>query len=130
MDDRSDTRRVRELLSDAGGARAARYAELERQKRELRDERDALLIALARDGGERGLAASLQVAPEVARRLLSQARNSAGAEPSDERALASPLGLGSRDPADADRRWAEADTYYEALGAGPPATFARRSRRG
>lgn len=124
MDDRSEARYDPKMLSEARGARAARYAALERQKRELRRERDALLIALARHGGEQGLAASLQVAPEVAAKLLADARGRAGAEAADEASVGRPgLDAGARD---AEARWAEADTYYEALGSGPPTTFSRR----
>jgi hypothetical protein len=122
MDDRSDTRRVRELLSSGGGARAARYAELERQKQGLRRERDSLLIALARHGGERGLAESLQIPPEVASKLLADARARAGAGPGPEGSI--PPGIAADD---AEGPWGEADAYYEALGAGPPTAFSRRA---
>jgi hypothetical protein len=122
MDDRSETRRVRELLSDGSGGRVARYTELERQKQELRRERDSLLIALARHGGEQGLARSLQIPPEAAAKLLADARARAGAVPDPEGSIRSRIAAD-----DAERPWGEADAYYEALGAGPPAAFSRRA---
>ncbi len=70
--------------SDATGAlgvetgtvgNAARYVARERQKDELRDERDRLVLDLGRDLGPQGLAQRLGVAPAAIDKLLQDARS-------------------------------------------------------
>jgi hypothetical protein len=130
MHDRSAARdRCGSLLDPRRDGSVARYIALERQKQELRSERDALLIAVARDVGEEGVAERLQLAPEVAAKLLAGARGRAGAEALDETIVPARLAAGSSRRAQADSRWTEVDAYYEALGCGQPSRFARRSAR-
>ena len=98
----------------------ARYLERERQKRELRRERDAVLLSIARDLGENSLASCMGVAPDVIGRLVADADSRLNANsPSAEPAIsARRLGAG-------DDRWADADAHYEALGSGPRITARR-----
>ncbi len=97
-------------LAGAGGA--ARYLARERQKQELRRERDGIVLALAKDLGEQGMAERLGVSRRVVEKLLADARarrereGPAGVVPE---IVVRRLGV--------DReRWAEADAHYEALG--------------
>jgi hypothetical protein len=98
----------------------ARYLERERQKRELRRERDAVVLAIARDLGENGLASCMGVAPGVIGRVVADA---------DSRLNASSLSAGpaitARRLGSGDDRWADADAHYEALGSGPQITARR-----
>jgi hypothetical protein len=101
---------------------AARCIARERQKKELRRERDALLVRLARDLGEQGLAESFGVARPVIGKLLAdtRARLDAGDAQQDMGEI-----VVRRISADRDR-WAEADAHYEALGSGPTITARQR----
>jgi hypothetical protein len=111
MDARS---RPDELLDDGEARSVARYLACERQKRELRRERDTLVLALAHDLGEPRLAERMGVAQGVIGRLVATARHSlrgsslCGDAPIVVRRLSS-----DRD------RWADADAHYEALGSAP-----------
>jgi hypothetical protein len=100
---------------------AARYVIRERQKKELRRERDAIVLSIARDLGERGLADRLGVSQPSAAKLLAGARERLDASPSPAEHEIAARRLG----ADRDR-WAEADTHFEQLGRGPTV----RVRRG
>jgi hypothetical protein len=93
---------------------AARYVIRERQKKELRRERDAIVLAVAKDLGEQGLAERLGVGQPAAAKLLAGARERLDAtrSPAEHEIAARRLG-GDRD------RWAEADAHYEQLGRGP-----------
>ncbi len=95
---------------------ASRYLARERQKDELRDERDRLLLDLARDIGPQGLAQRLGAAPAVIDKLLGDARSRV------ERKVAASLGseITARRLATRADRWADADAHYAALGCGPP----------
>jgi hypothetical protein len=108
-------------LDDVASMNAARYIARERQKRELRRERDVLVLGLARGLGEQGLAERLGVRAPVIGKLLSdaQARLDAGASPPADGFVVRRLG-GGHD------RWADADAHYEALGRGPALTDRRR----
>jgi hypothetical protein len=79
----------------------------ERQKRELRGERDRVVLDLADSLGVDGLAHSLGTSRATAETLVLQARERISAGP--RRITARRL---SRDP----DRWGEADRHYEALG--------------
>jgi len=110
-DSSSNSTRGPDVETEAVG-NAARYLARERQKRELRDERDRLVLDLARDLGEQGLAQRLGVAPAVTDKLLAGARNRLDVK------VASSLGagitagrLGAR-----GERWADADAHYAQLG--------------
>jgi hypothetical protein len=92
----------------------ARHFAREREKQELRRERDAVLLRIAGDLGIAVLAQQLDVTPAVVDKLLAGAR---------ERLSAGSTGSGPtitvrRLTVDRDR-WAEVDTYYEALGGRP-----------
>jgi hypothetical protein len=103
-----------ELLPESGAMRNVnRYLVRERQKEELRRERDTLVLAIARDIGERALAERLEVPPETVGKLLGGAGNrlNVGLSPTEPMITARRV---SRD----QHRWAEIDTYYEALGSG------------
>lgn len=99
---------------------AARHLARERQKRELRDERDRLVLDLARDLGPQGFAKQLGVAPPVIDKLLVDARSRL------ELKVASSLGspITARRLTTRADRWADADAHYARLGCG-----ARRSAR-
>ncbi len=102
---------------------AARYAARERQKRELRRERDALVVNLCSDFGEQGLAERLGVTRPAADKLVADARERLRAEasaPAESEVGASGRGV---DP----DRWAEADAHYEALGSAPSLIDRRRA---
>jgi hypothetical protein len=88
----------------------------------VRRERDAILVALARDFGEGGLAESMGVSGAVVGKLVAGARERLGAAASGEggpEITVRRLGTDSG-------RWAEVDAHYEALGSGP----SLRDRRG
>ena len=112
---------VGEIVDAADQGNAARYIARERQKRELRRERDAIVLALAGDLGERGLAERFGVSQPVAGKLVADAR---------ER-MSSPVVVGQPRPgagAGADRgRWAEVDAHFAALGRGSQLRVRRRS---
>lgn len=102
-------------LDPRGEGTVAGHLLRERQRRELRRERDALLLDLARDRDLNGLAEQLGLSPDVAGKLLDGAR---------ERLDPGVRSLGGPEPRtrsrDLDReRWAEIDAHYEALGSGP-----------
>jgi hypothetical protein len=79
----------------------------ERQKRELRGERDRVVLDLADSLGTDGLAHSLGTTRATAEALVLSARERVAGGP--RRITARRL---SRDP----DRWGEADRHYEALG--------------
>lgn len=64
--------------SHRDGGRAARYMAFEREKAELRRERDELVLRIAGDLGPRRLAASLGVTEQVCERMLAAARERQG----------------------------------------------------
>lgn len=79
----------------------------ERQKRELRGERDRVVLDLADSLGLDGLAHSLGTSRATAETLVLQARERLSSGPGRITARRLP-----RDP----DRWGEADRHYEALG--------------
>jgi hypothetical protein len=113
-----DARPRHEVAADLGSegresGSVARYFARERQKRELRGERDRVLLALARDLGQRPLAACMGVSEATVASLVADARERVGSGSSPAQ---SPI-VARRLP---DRRdWADADTHYEALGSEP-----------
>ncbi len=129
----SSARGERDAEAGASSMNAARYIARERQKKELRRERDALVVRLARDLGEQGLAESFGVARPVIGKLLADARErlaAGGASPSAGEIVARRLTTASRGGAPDRERWAEADAHYEALGSGPTITARRRAITG
>ncbi len=111
------------MIDGANSMNAVRCIARERQKKELRRERDALLVRLARDLGERGLAESFGVARPVIGKLLAYTRarlDASGAQHGTGEIVV------RRISADHDRCWAEADAHYEALGSGPTITAGQR----
>jgi hypothetical protein len=103
----------RDLLLDGGAcANAARHLARERQKQELRRERDVIVLRIARDLGEQGMAERLGVGRPVVDKLLADARNRLDATASPPRG---PEIAVRRLPPDGER-FADADDHYEALG--------------
>ncbi len=100
-----------DLMIGGASANVARHIARERQKVELRRERDRLVLELARDRG--GLAEQLGVSPAVSDKLLADARERLGAHPS-----ATMQQIAARRLRTDPSRWAEVDAYYEALGHG------------
>lgn len=102
-----------ELETRAAG-NVARHLARERQKRELREERDRLVLDLARELGEQGLAQRLGVSAAVTGKLLAGARNRL-----DLKLAASPaLEITARRLSTGGERWADADAHYAELGSG------------
>jgi hypothetical protein len=97
---------------DAGSV--AHYIARERQKHDLRRERDVLVLALARDLGELALAERMDVTHAAIDRLVEGARDRLGVAASSKQ----PMIVARRLPASPDR-WAVADAHFEALGSGP-----------
>ena len=97
---------------DAGSV--ARYIARERQKHDLRRERDVVVLALARDLGERELAQRMNVTHAAIDRLVERARDRLAAGASSEQSMIVARRLRA-DP----HRWADADAHFEALGSGP-----------
>jgi len=90
-------------MLDVRGRRELR----ERQKRELRQERDRIVLDLAESLGTDGLAKSLGTTAATAEMLVGRARGRVSATPGQISAR--------RITGEADR-WGEADRLYEALG--------------
>lgn len=113
--EQSSTGRDRDVLVEgAGQARAARYLALEREKDELRRERDHLLLDLAANLGPAMLAQRFGVEPPVIAKLLEGARgrlNSAPSEDDHPRAEIIARRVRATEP-----RWVCADAHFEALG--------------
>ena len=91
----------------------ARYIARERQKHDLRRERDVVVLALASDLGARELAERM-VTHAAIDRLVEGARDRLGAGASSAESII----IARRLRADPDR-WADADAHFEALGSGP-----------
>jgi hypothetical protein len=85
----------------------ARLELRERQKQELRRERDLIVLELARKLGADGLADSLGTSATTTETLLGRVRGRIALEPAEFAARRI-----TRDP----DRWREADRHYEALG--------------
>lgn len=104
-----------ELLLEGGEqARVARYIALQREKQELRRERDHLMLHLAADLGPDELARRFGVESPVIAKLLDGARgrlNTAGGDGDGARAEISARRVRAGEP-----RWLVADAHYEALG--------------
>jgi len=79
----------------------------ERQKRELRRERDRVVLDLAERLGTEGLAGSLGTSPATAETLVRRAR---------ERINFAPRQISAHRLSRDGERWREADRHYEALG--------------
>ncbi|MGO9488644.1 MAG: hypothetical protein ACLQBB_06415 [Solirubrobacteraceae bacterium] len=102
------------LLTGRRDARAARHLAVEREKAELRRERDRMMLDLARELGSAGLAERLGIAPSAMLRLLQEARERLGAPAAQGASPTQEISV-RRMPV-ADIRWAHADAHYEALG--------------
>jgi hypothetical protein len=104
-----------ELLLEGGEqARVARYIALEREKAELRRERDHVMLHLATDLGPAELARRFGVEPPVIAKLLDGARgrlNGVAAEGDHTGAEISARRGHAGEP-----RWVVADAHFEALG--------------
>jgi hypothetical protein len=105
----------RDLLVEGGEQTSvARQIAVEREKQELRRERDHVLLDLAADLGPAELARRFGVEPPVIARLLDGARgrlNSALGDRASRRAEISARRLRTGEP-----RWGAADAHYESLG--------------
>ncbi|MCW3019183.1 MAG: hypothetical protein JWN10_1491 [Solirubrobacterales bacterium] len=102
------------LLEEVEHARAARCIALEREKQELRRERDHLMLDLAADLGPVELARRFGVEPPVIAKLLEGARgrlNGVPVEGDHTRAEISARRIRAGEP-----RWVVADAHFEALG--------------
>jgi hypothetical protein len=102
------------LIDDGVQTCVASHTALEREKQELRRERDHLLLDLAADLGPAQLARRFGVEPPVIARMLDGARgrlNSAPGERASQRAEISARRLRTGEP-----RWGAADAHYESLG--------------
>ena len=93
----------------------ARYFTREREKQELRRERDVVMLRIARDLGEGTLADGLHVTPAVVDKLVAAAR-----------ARLDTSQITARRTSANRERWADVDTYYEALGSRPRISPRRR----
>lgn len=109
-----------QLASRAAGS-VARYLARERQKAEIRRERDVVVLAVTKDLGERVLADRMGVAPVVISKVVADARDRVRGSRPDARGA-----ITARRLSLACHRWADADAHYEALASGPQLT-ARRS---
>jgi hypothetical protein len=105
----------RDVLVEGGEhARVARYIALEREKDQLRRERDHLILDLAASLGPAVLAQRFGVEPPVIAKLLEGARrrlNSAPGEDDDLRAEIVARRVRATEP-----RWVVADAHFAALG--------------
>jgi len=102
------------LIDDGEQTSVACQIAVEREKQELRRERDHVLLDLAADLGPAELARRFGVEPPVIARLLHGARgrlNSAPAARDGGRAEISARRLRTGEP-----RWGAADAHYESLG--------------
>jgi hypothetical protein len=107
-----------DVRHDLDASDAARFIQRERQKRQLRRERDALVLSIAREHGEQGFAQQLGLTPAVAGKMLAGARERLAQDPPE--ILARRMG--------ADREcFAAADAHFASLGAGPAISDRRRS---
>jgi len=102
------------LIEGAERARAARYIALEREKDELRRERDHLILDLAADLGPAVLAQRVGVEPQVIAKLLDGARVRLNSAPAEDDHLRDEI-IARRKRA-GEPRWVVADAHYEALG--------------
>lgn len=123
MDPRSLGGRDDEVRLDSRDAGfVARYIGRERQKRDLRRERDVLLLALAKDLGERVFAERMDLTEAAIDKLVKCARDRLGAFASAEEPTISARHL----RADPDR-WADADAHFAALGRARQIRLRRRT---
>lgn len=105
------------VLDDGEPARVARYIALEREKEELRRERDHVMLQLAGQLGPAELARRFGVEPPVITKLLDGARgrlNSVAADGDHVGGEISARRLRAGEP-----RWVVADAHFEALGRTP-----------
>jgi hypothetical protein len=102
------------MVEGSEQARVARYIALEREKDELRRERDHLILDLAAKLGPAVMAQRFGVEPPVIAKLLEGARgrlNTAPAEDDHRRAEIVARRVRATEP-----RWVVADAHFEALG--------------
>ncbi len=104
-----------ELAVDGGEpARVARYIALEREKQELRRERDHVMLQLAGQLGPAELARRFGVEPPVIAKLLDGARGRLNGLPAEGDHVAGEIS--ARRVRAGERRWVAADAHFEALG--------------
>lgn len=102
------------LLESDGRARVARYLALEREKQELRRERDHLVLDLAAGLGEAGLSQQLGLTASATTRLLEGARERLGGGAGEHDCATREIN--ARRGHRGQSRWVAADAHYEALG--------------
>jgi hypothetical protein len=103
-----------QLLEGGEQVRVARYIALEREKQELRRERDHLVLDLAADLGHGELARRFGVEAVVIAKLLDGARGRLNEAP--ERGDRVSTEISARRLRTGEPRWVAADAHYEALG--------------
>jgi hypothetical protein len=104
----------RDLLPGGEQTRVARSVALEREKQELRRERDHLMLSLAADLGPAELARRFGVEEPAIARLLEGVRGRLNGAPTDRDVGRAEIS--ARRPRTDEPRWAAADAHYEALG--------------
>lgn len=102
------------LLAEAGAARVARHIARERQKQELRRERDRLMLDLERDLGLTGVAERFGIGSPAMTKLLEGARERLNGARTEGRSGGLEISAGRLRPREG--RWADADAHFEALG--------------
>jgi hypothetical protein len=102
------------LVEGTEQARVARYIALEREKDELRRERDHVILDLEADLGPAVLAQRFGVEPPVIAKLLEGARRRLNSAPSEDGHLTAEI-IARRVRA-AEPRWVLADAHLAALG--------------
>ncbi len=102
------------LVEGSEQARVARYIALEREKDELRRERDHLILDLAASLGPAVLAQRFGVEPPVIAKLSSGARGRLNSAPAEDDHLRAEI-IARRVRA-SETRWVVADAHFEALG--------------
>jgi hypothetical protein len=102
------------LVEGAEPARVARYIALEREKDQLRRERDHLILDLEASLGPAVLAQRFGVEPSVIARLLAGARGRLNSAPGEDDHLGAEI-IARRVHA-TEPRWVVADAHFETLG--------------
>jgi hypothetical protein len=102
------------LVEGAEPARVARYIALEREKDQLRRERDHLILDLEASLGPAVLAQRFGVEPAVIAKLLEGARGRLNSAPGEDDRLGAEI-IARRVRA-SEPRWVVADAHFEALG--------------
>jgi hypothetical protein len=102
------------LIDDGEQTSVARHMAVEREKQELRRERDHVLLDLAADLGPAELARRFGVEPPVIASLLDGARGRLNSAPGER--TSQPAEISVRRLRTGEPRWGAADAHYESLG--------------